>query len=126
MQDFNNTELEDFIDSIAEYIKEMPKPEVSIYNFKKMPDILTAKDKLYKLLCDSGSDCQISFEISELWNSGFFEVEMDDIEIHEPQLFTQIISLADNFEIYPLLSGKLRMSITFRKLFIRLPKNKIM
>jgi len=45
-------------------------------------------------------------------------VETEDIVVHDIYLFAKAIAAANNFEIYPLVNGKLRLSLMFYYMFV--------
>ena len=57
---------------------------------------------------------QIAIDVDQIFNLGSISVELDTLTIDKPQIFADIICKADNFEIYPLTNGRIKLDLTFQ------------
>lgn len=73
----------------------------------------------YALIRDltKDTDAQVSYRLHEPYKStGSITVETESLEITNTELFARAAEFADNTEVYPLVNGKVRMSLTFHGL----------
>ncbi len=111
-----NFESMDFgaVDSLAEYIR-THAPKASVWDYKRYIELHMAKEALDEILRQSGAaPSQVSIE--PMFLLGSLVAEVDDFEVHDLTLLQVAMSKADNFEIYPLVNGKMRMAFTFQRL----------
>jgi hypothetical protein len=83
-----------------------------------MIEMLKAASLLRQLLYDSENENRINIKFKLDYSCGSVCAEIDDLTIYSPAKFAEIIKKADNFEIYPLISGKIRFSMMFHNLYI--------
>lgn len=110
-KDFVNEEFDAFV----EYVRNLPKAKVKVLDVEKYMTMLTVAIRLKKILSVTMEKGEINVEIDPDFGMGCITVEMDDLIVEEPSEFADILSEASNFEIYPLVSGKMRLSVTFHK-----------
>lgn len=64
-----------------------------------------------------GTGAQISYEMCEPYKSmGSISVEGANLAFANPEWFARAAEFASNTEIYPLMNGKVRMTLTFHGL----------
>jgi hypothetical protein len=116
----NAPDFDCFVDAIVETIESYPKPMVQIMDMKRLSEVLRAKSLFSQIFFDLNCDYDIKLNLNADMGYACIDVEIDDITIHNCniKLFFEAIKAASNFEIYPLLNGKLRFSLMYYKLFI--------
>lgn len=112
----------EFAKSIKEYLNE---DKVFIKNPERYNDVIHAKQIAEELFQDS---CNITVENDPLQLGALILcIKGYDVTIQtarEMKLFKELISKADNFEIYPAGGEKLEFSIMFNDALTRLPQGK--
>ena len=66
------------------------------------------------LLRKTVSAGELDIDVDPTFNLGSITVELDSLSVDEPLAFADVIYKADNFEIYPLTNGKIRLDVTFQ------------
>ena len=100
----------DILDTMAELFSKQTIKTIDCSRYKAL---ISTASKLEKLLPDSRANEEITVEINEIFNIGTVTAEIEGLSITNiPEFFFVLLS-ADNFEIYPLTSGKIRLDITF-------------
>ena len=101
-------------EEILEFFRNLPQPQIKVLNLKRFAQMFQAARKLMTLMQKSIPEGEIEINIDRDFNLGSISVEFDDMIADAPMDFAEIISCADNFEIYPLTNGKARLDITFQ------------
>ncbi len=114
MYEKENYNYETDSDALTDFMKRLPNPTVKLLNFPKYWKMIKVAYNLQKLMEESNSDGSITVEILQEFNLGAVSVELPILTVLQPQGFAAVVSKADNFEIYPLTNGNLRMDITFQ------------
>lgn len=70
--------------------------------------------QLTDLLRKTVSDGALEIDVDTTFNQGSITVELDSLSVDEPLAFADVIYKADNFGIYPLTNGKIRLDVTFQ------------
>lgn len=112
--DFNENEFETTLDALVEYINLLPKATVKMLDFARYNAFMRTAAQLTKLLQASAPAGQIDIDLNETFNLGSISVELDSLTVENPLAFADLIYKADNFEIYPLTNGKIKLDITFQ------------
>lgn len=102
-----------FLDGLIEMLESLPKPAIQIAVPKRVREMMCAKRLLE---CAFGAD-EVEVELHFLGSCGSLCFECDALEIHKLTPFVQAVRLANNFEIYPLINGKVRFAMMFYGLF---------
>jgi viroplasmin and RNaseH domain-containing protein len=90
------------------------KPHMFIVNKKRMKTIENAYDILEEMIHKYTPDAHVEINMSVVDDgSASLSVETDEIVAHNVQDFIDIIKDANNFEIYPLNNGNIKISIMF-------------
>lgn len=116
MNEQENYNYETALDALLDCIRWLPKPTVKLLNIPKYRKMMETAVALQMLLGETADEGCISIEIDQDFYLGTISVELSELSIQNPQRFSQIISNADNFEIYPLSNGKLRLDITLQNI----------
>jgi len=116
MDNTNIPEEDGILTFLEERIKES-QPKVSVLNFKRYMEMMAAKKALNELLRQNNEpECRV--KVFPSFCSGSLSAEFENLEVCDLKLFFDIMARADNFEIYPLVSGKVRIAFMFRSLLI--------
>jgi len=115
-----NENLEPTIDFIIEQIKSQPVPAMMVSNFKRFSELFHSRSLLQLLLSDSDYELKVEVNTDPMFSYGCIHIETDDLIIRDFSLFSSAVLKADNIEFYPLLNGKLRISLMFSNIFIKM------
>ena len=110
---FNENEFDTTMDALMSLIQKMPKATVKMFNLPRYMLLMKTASQLTDLLRENILEGELNIEIDDTFNFGAISVELDMLTVESPQRFTEIVCHADNFEIYPLTNGKIRLDITF-------------
>lgn len=110
MKNCNESNFEYFID----YINSLPQSTVKIINMDNYLKMLQVLKSLQNLLQKTSSEWKITFEINDKFNLGCIYLELFELSVLIPHDFAKIIDRCDNFEIYPLNNGTIRIDIVFQ------------
>lgn len=69
--------------------------------------------KLKDMLAENLETGTIETEIDEMLNVGTISAEIPSFTVMSIPRFIEIVSNADNFEIYPLTNGDIRLTMSF-------------
>lgn len=115
MRNDNYNEFENTLDGLIGFLEELPQATVKILNLGRYKLMLQTAAKLTSLLRENLSEGEINIDINEKFNLGSISVEMESLTITSPVVFADLICKADNFEVYPLSNGNVRLDITFQR-----------
>ena len=113
---FEENEYETTFDALVDYIKCLPKATVKMINPSRYKLLMRTAAQLTDLLRKTQPEGEIDIEINDLLNLGSISTELDLLTIEEPLAFADVIYTSDNFEVYPLTNGKIRLDITFHSI----------
>ena len=108
----SEAEAETFVDSLCEWIS-AHQPEVKLINPFRYQDVLLAKQLLDGLLRECGEEGQAEIELCPIFSCASLKVEVDCFEVRKPEAFKNLLTLANNFECYPLTNGRMRLAFMF-------------
>lgn len=104
-------------EDLNEQLDEQCENIVNADHYKTM--IQTALE--LKTILQENIDCgEIEIEISDMFNMGSIKVELKDLFVSNTELFSRMISKADNFNIYPKANGNIQFDITFQSVLKRI------
>lgn len=114
------------VDIIIEGLKEeLLKDRTLIINPARLKEMQNAYRTFQKIILASTPDAKIKCGIDELLNSnGFIEIETDEIVVKSISEFIHGIKNVSNFEIYPLKSGNIKLTITFQNIMVEIPQER--
>lgn len=114
-------EVFEWFDAFADWLKELPQCDTSILNISRVKDMNNAYRSITESLSAAGCEAKLTCGYGELSSRiGYIEVEGNSIDLANLGYFTHAASLADNTEVYPLASDKVRMTLTFRRFLLPL------
>ena len=114
MRNENYNECENVLEGLMNFFEELPQATVKILNAERYALMLKTAARLTVLLKENVPDREINIDVNEKFNLGAISVELDSLTVYSPNAFADIISCADNFDIYPLTDGNIRLDITFQ------------
>lgn len=108
-----NEECEEFaaVDMLVEWVR-ANAPRTQMLNVPRYGEVVLAKARLDRLLAEIGAG-PCSLELQPLFGVASLLVELEDLEVGNISDFTEVVRQANNFEIYPLVNGKIQLAITF-------------
>lgn len=107
-------EYDDCLDGLLAFLASLPQESVKLLNIPKYKQMLIAASRLKDLLCMSGESGEIEINLHREFNMGSITAEIPSFTVREPALFLELIKEADNFEIYPLVNGNIKIGISFQ------------
>ena len=111
-------EFMDFIESLNQYLA---TEKTFIKNYERFDDVKRATEIANELF----SDASISV-VDDALQLGSLVIRIEGYDIvvrgeREIELFTELISKADNFEIYPIGDEKMMFAVMFNNALIKMP-----
>ena len=113
-QNYEENNFETVLEGLMGFMKSMPKTQVKMLNPSKYKLMLRTAAQLTGLLRKTVSDGELAIDVDPTFNLGSITVDLDSLSVDDPLAFADLIHWADNFEIYPLTNGKIRLDITFQ------------
>jgi len=113
-QNYEENNFETVLEGLMGFMKSMPKAQVKMLNSSRYKLMLRTAAQLTDLLRKTVSDGELEIDVDPTFNLGSITVELDSLSVDEPLAFADVIYKADNFEIYPLTNGKIRLDVTFQ------------
>ena len=107
-------EYDDCLEGMLALLASLPQESVKLLNVPKYKQMLIAASRLKDLLCMSGESGEIEINLHREFNMGSITAEIPSFTVREPALFVEVIKEADNFEIYPLVNGNIKIGISFQ------------
>lgn len=110
----NEKDLDSFVNELASLIsKEESNP--SVLSLRKYRQVEFVYECMRYLM--QNTDAEVSYKLFEpLKTMAYVSVESDSIEITDTLWFSRAAEFASNVEVYPLTSGKVRMTFTFHNI----------
>lgn len=110
-----NYDYETALDALLDYLRWLPKPTVQLLNIQRYRKMMEAAARLQKLVAETTPEGSMDIEIDQNFSLGSISIELPELSVLHPRAFSQVILEADNFEIYPLTNGNVRLDITFQR-----------
>jgi len=113
-------EFDAFIENLAELQKEyFSEPRVHTINMKRLEQFQYALYQITKIIKGIDPDAKIDHTLNTAANigNGSIDVKTSEIIVYDPKIFSEATKFANNFEIYPLNDGSIRMSMMFHGMF---------
>lgn len=104
-------------DKLADCIASLSKTTVKELDPERYYQLVQAVIKIQNMLNQINTEWNMKIEIIDSFNLGSVLIELSEMTVINPHLFCEIISDCDNFEIYPLTNGKIRIAIAFQRVF---------
>ena len=90
------------------------KPKIFVVNKERMKVMEGAYDRLEEIIHEYTPDANVEINMSVVNDgSASMSVETDELVVHNVQDFISVIKEANNFEIYPLNNGNIKIAIMF-------------
>ena len=104
----------DFKTFLKQFDEWQNKPHMFVVNKKRVNAMENAYDIMKKIIHEYTPEASVEINMSAINDgSATISVETDEIVVHNVQDFISIIKEADNFEIYPLNDGNIKIAIMF-------------
>ena len=113
-QNYEENNFDTVLEGLMGFMKSMPKSQVKMLNPGRYKLMLRTAAQLTDLLRKTVSEGELEIDVDPTFNLGSITVELDSLSVDEPLAFADVIYKADNFEIYPLTNGKIRLDVTFQ------------
>ena len=113
-QNYEENHFDTVLEGLMGFMKSLPKSQVKMLNPSRYKLMLRTAAQLTDLLRKTVSDGELEIDVDTTFNLGSITVELDSLSVDEPLAFADVIYKADNFEIYPLTNGKIRLDVTFQ------------
>lgn len=114
MRNENYNEFESTLNGLMNFIEELPQAKVKVLNLERYKTMMEVAAKLTAVLQENNPEGELTIDVNEKFTLRSISVELDSLTITSPVLFAELISKSDNFEVYPLTNGKIRLDITFQ------------
>lgn len=115
MRNENYNEFESTLEGLMNFIEELPQAKLKVLNYEKYKTMMEVAAKLTAVLQENNTEGELNIDVNEKFNLGSISVELDSLTITSPVLFAELICRSDNFEVYPLTNGNIRLDITFQR-----------
>lgn len=116
MRNENYNEFESTLDGLMNFIEELPQAKLKILNLERYKTMMEVAAKLTAILRENNPEGEITIDVNEKFNLGSISVELDSLMVTSPAIFAELICKSDNFEVYPLTNGNIRLDITFQRI----------
>lgn len=116
MRNENYNEFESTLDGLMNFIEELPQAKLKILNLERYKTMMEVAAKLTAILRENNPEGEITIDVNEKFNLGSISVELDSLTVTSPVIFAELICKSDNFEVYPLTNGNIRLDITFQRI----------
>lgn len=108
--------LDEVVQSVGGKIME-EDARLQIANAERMKQMAFTYEVLKNLL--SGQDVSVAYEVNKPFKStGSITVEGKELVFDDTRWFAVASEFADNFEVYPLKNGKIRLAFAFHNLTV--------
>ena len=104
------------IDALLAFLDLLPKDKVKMIDFGRYKTMIRTAAELKDILCENHEEGQLDIDICEIFNMGSITAQLSDLIVCNIPRFTEMISKADNFEIYPRTDGTIQLNITFQSM----------
>lgn len=116
MRNENYNEFESTLDGLMNFIEELPQAKLKVLNLERYKTMMEVVAKLTAILRENNPEGEITIDVNEKFNLGSISVELDSLAVTSPVIFAELICKSDNFEVYPLTNGNIRLDITFQRI----------
>lgn len=104
-------DFETFLKQFGDWQK---KPHMFIVNKERVEVMENAYDKLENIIHQYTPEAKVEINMSVVNDgSASISVETDEMVVHNVQDFISVIKEANNFEIYPLSNGNIKIAVMF-------------
>lgn len=117
-QELFEEQEEELFDALVDYLRQLPKAQLKVINPERYLLMFKTAAKLKCLLSQDVEAGSICIDVLEEFNMGSVSTELDSLTVLNTEVFADIVSPADNFEVYPLTNGNVRFTITFHSVLL--------
>ena len=114
--DENDYEYDATVDALLAFLDLLPKDRVKMIDFNRYKTMIQTAAELKDILCENHEEAQLDIDICEMFNAGSIKAQLSDLTVCNIPQFIEMISKADNFEIYPRIDGTIQLNITFQSM----------
>ena len=97
-------------------LRPLPKNTTKMIDLNRYKIMMQTASELKDILCEYHEEVQLEIDICEIFDTGSITAILSDLTVCNIPMFTEMISKADNFEIYPLTDGNIQLNISFYSL----------
>ena len=109
-----NNSNENSMDELMALVERLQQSTLKIVDINNYSKLIKAADALKNLLYQSVNEAVITAQIDTTFNMGTISVEASELIIQNASAFYDAVSECDNFDIYALTNGNIRIDITFQ------------
>ena len=113
---YNEINYDGTLEALMGFLNTLPNSTIKALHVPRYKLMLQSASQLTALLKETISQGEITIDVDQTFNLGSISVELDTLTIYEPKVLADIICKADNFEIYPLTDGRIRLDLTFQSI----------
>lgn len=110
----NDYEFDPTVDALLAFLDLLPKDKVKMIDFDRCKTMMQTAAELKDILSQNHGEGQLDIDICEMFNMGSITARLSDLTVCNIPQFTEMISKADNFELYPRTDGTIQVNITFQ------------
>lgn len=111
-----NYEFDSVEDALIAYLNLLPKETIKLIDFDRYKTMMLTAAELKDILGENHEEGQLDIDICDMFNIGSITARLSDLTVCNIPQFTEMISKADNFEIYPRTDGTIQLNITFQSM----------
>lgn len=108
----------DEVDKLIEFVR-ANVPETQMLDLHRYNEVEQAKRSLDRILREINATPS-TLEIMPMFAAAVLRAEVESLEVCKISNFIEAISKANNFEVYPLENGNLRLAITFFRVMVQI------
>lgn len=118
-QKFDEEAFDAFVEMLG---YELSKPKIHAFNLRRTKELENAYNAISKIVLGISPDAKIECRMHELRDgSASIRIETDEFVVEDIKAFISGVENANNFEIYPIKNGKVRMAIMFQDIMKEVP-----
>lgn len=102
------------LEGIMELLKQLPQSPVKVIDFVRYTTMLQTAAELRQILAEHGANGHVDIVLCNPFNVGAVTARLTDLTVDNIPQFIQMVSRADNFEIYPRTDGTMQLDLTFQ------------
>jgi hypothetical protein len=110
--------LEEFLEKLRKYSEQ---PKIWVVDLQRQTEFIQAYKDLSNVVLAEDPNANIKCEMHEINDgSGVITIESSWVIVREIEKFCNATSKANNFEVYPLITDKVRIAFMFENIYKRL------
>jgi|GEM_PF-4375839 len=109
-----NNSNENSIDELMAIVDGLQKSTLKIVDINNYSKLIKAANALKNFLHQSATNAEVTVQIDTTFNLGSISAEVSELIIQNASSFYDAVSECDNFDIYALTNGNIRIDITFQ------------